>query len=133
MLPWEKVLEGVNSPWDWAIAIGAGTLGFSLDAAINIVPFPVFSPGVCGVTAITSSMALKKSFDAAQGAGRRKRLNDLIFRRALDLVDEAKRRGDHPRADYLIYLMERAKIDPAQIEALDAVVVSSLNRQPKSR
>lgn len=127
LLPWDKMLSGVNSTLDWAIVLGAGTLGFTLDAAINIVPVPVFSPGVCGLTAMTSALAAKKAVDAATSARRQKRLAELALRKAQELVDQHAAWGDHQTADELMYLLERARIDPAVLVVLDEAILRILD------
>lgn len=73
----KDLLEKLNSPSDWAI-VGAATLtGFVVDAAIDIVPLPIFSPGVCGLTMAGAALTLKRGWEARQEADRKAALLSL--------------------------------------------------------
>lgn len=132
LLPWDKVLAGVNSPLDWAIVLGAGTVGFTLDAAVNIVPIPIFSPGVCGVTAMTTALTVKKAADAAQSARRQRKLAELAIVRASHLVRQLEEQGDTQMANGLTYLVRRVEVDPTSILALEEAL-SKVTIKPRRR
>ena len=89
----KDVLANLNSPSDWAIVGAAGLLGFTLDAAINIVPLPIFSPGVCGATAAGAALPAKRGWDADQLRKRNRRLLDLYRQEARHIAEELDARG----------------------------------------
>lgn len=60
----KDLISKLNSPSDWAVVLGAGTLGLVVDGAINIIPIPFFSPGICGAVAASTALTLKRSWEA---------------------------------------------------------------------
>lgn len=73
MSDFKQVMDSLNSPADWAIVLAAGTIGLVVDGAINIIPIPFFSPGICGGIAASTALTIKRSFDAAIQHRRKKR------------------------------------------------------------
>ncbi len=56
---------------DWATLLIAGTVGYTLDAGLDVVAF--FAPGVCGSTCALGSRGLKKAIEAATESSRSER------------------------------------------------------------
>jgi len=76
---WAKLLEKLNSPLDWALVLGAATLGLVVDGAINIVPIPFFSPGICGLVAGSATLSAKRGVEAVAGNTRKRRKRTIIL------------------------------------------------------
>lgn len=66
----KEIIGQLNSASDVAVVGTAALVGFVADAAINIVPLPVFSPGVCGVTAAGAALSGKRAWEAFRQAQR---------------------------------------------------------------
>ncbi|MEU4338939.1 hypothetical protein AB0F59_30535 [Micromonospora lupini] len=79
------VLDRVSSPGDMATVLLAGTAGFLVDAALNLVGF--LSPGAAGIAAASAALGLKKALEA--GRGRHAETKRVAFGKA-----EAIRRGE---------------------------------------
>jgi hypothetical protein len=47
---------------DWAVVLLAGSLGYTLDAGLNIIGF--LEPGICGTLFATTALGLKKGYEA---------------------------------------------------------------------
>lgn len=90
----KELIRQLNSPADWAVVLGAGTAGLVLDGAINIVPIPFFSPGVCGLTAASSALAAKRGWEAARQSQRESRLVGALQKEARELLRMLELQGD---------------------------------------
>src|SRR5688572_9748109 len=89
-----EVLKSLNSASDWAVVGAAAIAGFVADAAINIVPLPVFSPGVCGVTAAGAALTAKRAWEARVQSNREGQTLALYVaeaRRIADLLEARKK------------------------------------------
>lgn len=123
----KEVLGSLNSPADWAIVGAAGLAGFVLDAAINIVPLPIFSPGVCGATAAGMALTAKRGFEARQQSQRRARLIALY-------ADEARRiatdlmAGGHMREALALQFDIDAAVAEVDLGALKDAVARGRSR-----
>jgi len=116
------ILKQLNSPADVAIVLGAGVIGFTTDAVINFAPIPVFSPGVCGLTAMSGALAAKRAVDARIQATHKRRKFELARKRAEALVMALHASGRHRQAaEQLEYEIERATVDLDQ-PALDEAI-----------
>lgn len=71
--PWD-LIDKASSPGDVATILLAGTLGFTLDAGLNIIGF--FSPGHVGITFASTALGAKKAWEAA--TANRTRRNTLL-------------------------------------------------------
>lgn len=60
----KKILDRLDTPADWAIVVGAGTVGFVLDGIFNIVA--PFTPPVCGMSFASAAFAAKRAYDAVR-------------------------------------------------------------------
>lgn len=116
-----EIIKQLNSPADVAIVGAAALLGFTLDAAINIMPIPIFSPGVCGFTSAGAALTAKKAWDAkrlaerlaadaADREGKHERLLDLAVLEA-ERVEKALRQNNMTKAaDRLNFEVRASKI-----------------------
>ncbi len=84
----KELLANLNSKSDWAIVGAAGLLGFVMDAAINIAPLPIFTPGTCGLTAAGAALAAKRGWEARQEATKNAQLLSLYYYEADRLLAE---------------------------------------------
>lgn len=64
-MDFKDILGDLTSPGDTATVLLAGTLGFVLDAGLNIVGF--LEPGYVGFTFASSALGLKRAWEANWG------------------------------------------------------------------
>ena len=57
-------MKSVVSSSDWAVFLGAATVGLVVDGAWNIISAPFFTPPICASVAASTAMTLKKGFEA---------------------------------------------------------------------
>jgi len=74
--PWD-LLDRASSPGDVATILLAGTLGFTLDAGLNIIGF--LSPGYVGITFASTALGAKKAWEGATAKRTRRK---QLFQRA---------------------------------------------------
>jgi hypothetical protein len=86
----EKLLERLNSKSDWAVVGAAGLFGFVADAAINIVPLPIFSPGTCGLTAAGIALTAKRGWESVIEENQKEKQLRLYLKEASHLIREAE-------------------------------------------
>lgn len=86
----EKLLERLNSKSDWAVVGAAGLVGFLADAAINIVPLPVFSPGTCGLAAAGIALTAKRGWESLIEDRQKQQQLRLYVDEASHLIREAE-------------------------------------------
>lgn len=60
----EDAMKSVVSPSDWAVFLGAATVGLVVDGAWNIISAPFFTPPICASAAASTAMTFKKGFEA---------------------------------------------------------------------
>lgn len=137
-----EIAKQLNTASDVAVVGGAGLIGFIADAVINIVPIPIFSPGVCGVTAAGGALTLKRGWEAERQAVRNRRAAEdeaKRRRRLLDLAaDEAQRlearlrtSGKFGLAEKIAFQARAARItdDPRElIAAIDKILESEFGQ-----
>jgi hypothetical protein len=114
----KEVIAQLNSPSDWALIGGAMTAGFILDGAINIVPLPFFSPGVCALAAGSIMLTLKRSVEASQSALRNRGKIGLLEREAVYCIETLRANGDDGKADDLAWDIAMNKGDTAALTAI---------------
>ena len=117
-----KIIESLNSPSDWAIVLGAATIGFVLDGAINIVPIPFFSPGVCGLSAASAALSLKRSAEAVTETKRLQRRRQVLLAEANRCGKAFAEHGDDQAVRDLTWKLE---LDGGDVEKLELVVLEA--------
>lgn len=90
----KDIIKQLNSASDVAVVGTAAIVGFVADAAINIVPLPIFTPGVCGVTAAGVALSAKRGWEAKVQARRSRNALTAYRWEAEKIADrlEAKRK-----------------------------------------
>jgi hypothetical protein len=122
---WEAakaLLEKASSPGDQATILLAGTLGFVLDAGLNVVGF--LSPGYVGLTFATTALGAKKALEAKGNRGAATR---QVLQKATNLRQYfIKREAAEPveLLTKLIELLEIGVVSPEQAEEGIADIVS---------
>src|SRR5437867_3638839 len=96
-----SLLDKLNSPSDWAFVLGAGVVGFVLDGAINIIPIPFFSSGICALTAASATLALKRGAEAAAFDRRKGRRRKILTRQVERYIREFRNDGQEGAAEDL--------------------------------
>jgi len=114
-----KIVENLNSPSDWAIVMGAATVGFVLDGAINIVPVPFFSPGICGLSAGSAAFSLKRTWDFGKQVKKEARRRHVLFVEARRCADELAKQGDKKGMEELRWNLE---LDGSDLQKLEGIV-----------
>jgi hypothetical protein len=112
------VLDRLNSPSDWALVLGAGTLGLVLDGAINVVPLPFFSPGICALTAASAMLSVKRGLEAAWSEKAKRRKTSILQREASRCAERLRERGDELAADEFEFDVMLAANDDQALELL---------------
>jgi hypothetical protein len=107
----KEILSKLNSASDWAVVGAAAVVGFSFDAAINIVPLPVFSPGVCGATAAGSALSAKRGWEAWRERSRMGQILTAYKKYGDELHKELTGRGLGVEARALLFQIELAEIN----------------------
>ncbi|MCA1662117.1 MAG: hypothetical protein LC648_08175 [Novosphingobium sp.] len=104
-----EVLKSLNSASDWAVVGAAAIAGFVTDAAINIVPLPVFSPGVCAVTAAGAALTAKRALEARVQSTREEKTLGLYVAEAGRIADLLEARKKLAAAEALRFEIAIAK------------------------
>jgi hypothetical protein len=141
-----ELAKQLNTSSDVAVVGGAGLIGFVVDAAINIVPIPIFSPGVCGITAAGGALALKRGWEARrQGQLDRRATNDAEDRRrrlvafateeASLIENRLRQSGKIGLADKIAFQAHAARItdNPSDLlAAIEKLLESEFGQSPPS-
>lgn len=113
------IIEQLNSPSDWSLVGGAAVLGLVLDGAINIVPLPFFSPGVCAVTAAGIVLSAKRGVEAISARKSLEKRHVALSREAQRCIRELNTRGEEVVVDELNW---RLQLDGDDTESLEDIV-----------
>jgi len=112
----KAILDRLNSPSDWAVVVGAAVAGLVLDGAINILPMPFFSPGICALVAGSATLSLKRGGEAWMDSRRQSRRTGVLAREAERCLEAYERLGDTTHAEDLRLELELARGDSAAFE-----------------
>jgi hypothetical protein len=115
----KAIVAQLNSPSDWAIVGGAAVLGLVLDGAINIIPLPFFSPGVCALTAAGATLSAKRGAEALSARKSLAKRHVTLSREAQRCLSELGSRGESVAVDELSW---RLRLDGGNTESLEAIV-----------
>lgn len=105
----KEILNQLNSKSDWAVVGTAGITGFVVDAVIDIVPIPIFSPGVCGVTAAGLALSAKRGWEAVAQSRRDGDAVDDFRWEAERIARLLEEKGDLATAEWLRFQIKVAK------------------------
>jgi hypothetical protein len=105
----KEIISQLNSKSDWAVVGTAGIVGFVVDAAIDIIPIPIFSPGVCGVTAAGTALSAKRGWEATIQSRRDKAAMDDYRWEANRIAGLLEENNDIPTAEWLKFQIQVAK------------------------
>lgn len=115
----KTIIAQLNSPSDWAFVGTAAVLGLVLDGAINIVPLPFFSPGVCALTAAGATLSAKRGTEALSARNSLAKRHVTLSREAERCLVELRSRGETAAVDELSW---RLRLDGGNTETLEAIV-----------
>lgn len=113
----KALADKLNSPSDWAIVGAAATIGAAVDGAINILPIPFFSPGVCALLAASSALSIKRGLESAAGGLQRRRRAGVVAREAAKCQESFEEIGLAEEWDDFKLDLELAS-DPSEAEAI---------------
>lgn len=85
----KEIIDRLNSASDWAVVGGAATIGLVADGAINILPFPFFTPGMTALAAAGAALSLKRGLEGSVESlrvARRKRILRREIQRCMDAL-----------------------------------------------
>jgi hypothetical protein len=115
----KDIIAQLNSPSDWAVVGGAAVLGFVVDGAINIIPLPFFSPGVCGISAAGIMLSTKRGAEALSNRRAVEERRRILLKEAARCGEELDLRGETAAVEELSW---RLKLDGSNTELLESIV-----------
>lgn len=123
-----KIVNNLSSPSDWAVVMGAATAGFILDGAINIVPIPFFSPGICGLSAASAAFSAKRGWDSYRHTRQISTKRNILLTEGQRCIEKLSSRGDELDASDLKWNIEMCGDDIAKLEDLIQDARDRVNR-----
>ena len=114
----KALADRLNSPSDWSIVLGAATIGGAVDGAINILPIPFFSPGVCALFAASTALSIKRGVEAALLGRSERRKLVILNKEVARCIKQIEDGGEEGEAQDWAWEIELAKSDAVALEAL---------------
>ena len=114
----KEIVSSLNSPSDWAVVGTAASLGFILDGAINIVPIPFFSPGMCALAAAGLSLSFKRGVEDYIGRARGRTRYHLLMNEFDRCMADLIAQGKDAQASSYLWECKLAAHDVAAIETI---------------
>lgn len=114
----KAIADRLNSPSDWAIVGSAAVTGAAVDGAINLLPMPFFSPGVCALLAAGGALSLKRGAEAFIEGRRANRRHRKLLVEGNRCIDQLAAAGRDQAAEDLHWEIEFARDNPTELESI---------------
>lgn len=114
----KAIADRLNSPSDWAVVGLASVAGAAVDGAINILPMPFFSPGVCALLAAGGSLSLKRAAEATLDAKRANNRKRKLLKEGERCLEWLERTGRDAEAEDLRWEIDLVRDNLQELEKL---------------